>query len=108
MEEIPDSYEDLTEEQKRKLFNSKLVQKGLAYQRIASGLEMLKEEDPAVYDQLISGTEQRQSRVQTTDSVKDVIEAMIEEVKEHTDLMVTDDEDEENQDDDKIGTSNGI
>ena len=100
MEEIPDSYDELSEEQKRKLFNSKLVQKGLAYQRIASGLEMLKEEDPAVYDQLISGTEQRQSRVQTTESVEDIIEAMIEEVKEHTDLMETD-EDENSYDNKK-------
>lgn len=95
MEEVPDSYDDMSEEQKRKLFNSKLVQKGLAYQRIASGLEMLKEEDPAVYDQLISGTEQRQTRVQTTESVEDIIEAMIEEVKDHTDLMDTGDEDED-------------
>lgn len=94
MDEIPDNYEDLTEDQKRRLFNSKLVQKGLAYQRIANGLEMLKERDPAVYDQLIQGTKQRQSRVQTEESVEDIIEAMIEEVKDHTDLM-----DEEEDDD---------
>jgi len=95
MEKIPEDYEDLTEEQKKKIFKSKLVQKGLAYQRIASGLEMLKERDPAVYDQLISGTEQRQSRVQTTDSIEDVIDAMIEEVKEHTELMEEENEEED-------------
>lgn len=98
MDEIPDNYEDLTEDQKRQLFNSKLVQKGLAYQRIANGLEMLKERDPAVYDQLIQGTKQRQSRVQTEESVQDIIEAMIEEVKDHTDLMKEDEEDEDLED----------
>ena len=94
MKDIPDDYEDLSEDQKRRLFNSKLVQKGLAYQRIASGLEMLKEEDPAVYDQLIAGIKNRQGRVSSEDSIEDVIDAMIEEVQDHTDLMEEEDNDD--------------
>lgn len=97
MEKIPDAYEDLSEEQKKQLFNSKLVQKGLAYRRIAHGLEMLKEDDPAVYDQLISGVLARTGRVSSRETVEDILESMIEEVQDHTELM--DDVDEEDEED---------
>lgn len=94
MEEIPQNYDDLSEEQKRRLFNSKLVRKGLAYQRIANGLEMLKEDDPAVYNQLIAGINNRQNRVNSEDSIKEILDSMIEEVEEHTELVTEEEEDD--------------
>lgn len=96
MDKIPENYEDMSEEMKKQLFNSKLVQKGLAYRRIAHGLEMLKEDDPAVYDQLINGVLSRTGRVNSKETVEDILESMIDEVQEHTELM---EEDEDEEDD---------
>lgn len=86
-------YEDLSEEKRKKYFNSKLFQKYHAYQSLTDGIETVKEND-VMFDNLIAGIEGRMSRNLAEDTIKSVLDALVEEVEEHTEV-IEEDEDEE-------------
>lgn len=98
-----DLVDDLTEEEKQKLLNSPLVKKGLAFSKIGEGLEYLNSQEDAVFNSLVRNIEQRSSRVNSEATVEEILELLIDEVKKDVELMEEDDED-----DDRVGTSEGF
>jgi len=86
--------DDLTDEEKEKLLNSPLVKKGLAFSKIGEGLEYLNSQEDAVFNSLVRNIQQRSSRVNSEDTVEEILDLLIDEVKKDVELMEEDDADE--------------
>lgn len=87
-------FESLSEDQKREFFNSKLFQKYHSYKSLTDGIQTLQEND-VMYDNLVAGIQGRLSRNLAEDTVRDVLQELVNEVEEHTELVESEDEDEE-------------
>ena len=83
-------FDDLTEDEIRKVVESEFFQKGVKYRRLADGLEVL-EDDGVMYDKLVTGILSRQSRIQSRETVEQVLEAFVEEVEHYVDVVEEDD-----------------
>ena len=79
--------DDLTDEQIERILNSALFQKGLAYSRLADGIEVLEEEDE-IFESMVSSITKQHSSVSTEDSVREVLKLFREEVSTFTDPLV--------------------
>lgn len=87
-------FEDLNEEQKKQFFNSKLFQKYHSYKSLTDGIDTLQEND-VMYDNLIAGIEGRMSQNLAESTIRNVLDALVDEVEEHTELVADETEDEE-------------
>lgn len=94
-------FEDLTDDEKKQFFNSKLFQKYHSYKSLTDGIDTLQEDD-VMYDNLIQGMCSRMSRNLAEDTVRDVMDALVNEVEDHTELVT------EQEDDDGFNTSEGL
>lgn len=83
------SFDDLTEDEIRRVVESEFFQKGVKYRRLADGLEVL-EDDGVMYDKLVTGILSRQSRIQSRETVEQVLEAFVEEVEHYVDVVEDD------------------
>jgi hypothetical protein len=86
-------FEDLTEDEIRRVVESEFFQKGVKYRRLADGLEVL-EDDGVMYDKLVTGILSRQSRIQSRETVEQVLEAFVEEVEHYVDVVEEDEQGE--------------
>lgn len=86
-------FEDLTEDEIRRVVESEFFQKGVKYRRLADGLEVL-EDDGVMYDKLVTGILSRQNRIQSRETVEQVLEAFVEEVEHYVDVVEEDEQGE--------------
>lgn len=91
------STEDLTDEQIERVLNSRGFQKMLAYNRLAEGIQVLREEDE-IYDSLVTSITKQHSQVRSESSVRDVLDLFRREVETFTEPLV-----DQNGDDDLDG-----
>lgn len=85
--------DELSDEEIQAILNTTAFQKSLRYRRLAQGIEVL-EEDDSIYRQLVARITADHSTVTTTDSVEEVLDLFVEEVKTYTEGMALDDGDE--------------
>lgn len=90
---MPKELEDLSDERLEQIVNSKMVQKYLCYEELASGIESLKEDD-VMFNQLVNGIEERYGRV-STETIESVLDAFVEEVQTNTTALEKADKDED-------------
>jgi len=83
--------DDLTDEQIEQILNTELFRKGLAYRRLADGIDVLQDEDQ-IYESLVTSIEKQHSSVSTESSVREVLRLFREEVNSFTEPLVTDDD----------------
>lgn len=81
------STDDLTDEQIEQVLNSRGFQKMLAYNRLAEGIEVLREEDE-IYDSLVTSITKQHSQVRSESSVRDVLDLFRREVETFTEPLV--------------------
>lgn len=86
-------YDDLTEEQKKRIIQTRGFQKMLAYTKLADGIEVLEEQD-AIFDSMVTTITEKHSTVSSEDSVEQFFELFVDEVKTYTE-DITDDADGE-------------
>lgn len=79
--------DDLTEEQIERVLNTNLFQKGLAYSRLADGIEVLEEEDE-IFESMVTSITKQHSSVSTRSSVREVLTLFREEVATFTEPLV--------------------
>lgn len=77
---------NITVEQLERYLNSKLFKKWRAYRGLGQGIEQLKEND-LIFNQLVQGILRRVSRVKSEETVKEILDAFVEEVESHTELL---------------------
>jgi len=90
---MPKDLSELSNERLEEIINSKMVQKYLAYEQLAAGIEALKDDD-VMFDQLISGINDRYGRV-SEDTIEDVLNSFVDEVKTNTVALEKAEEDED-------------
>jgi len=76
-------WEDLTEEQRRAIFESPAVQEAFGYRLIADGMEHLEEQDEELADRMVDATHSRVGRLKK-ETVEEVLDAHREVIKERT------------------------
>jgi hypothetical protein len=84
------SPEDLTDEQIERVLNTKIFQKGLAYSRLADGIDVLEEEDE-IFESMVNSITKQHSSVGTEASVREVLTLFRQEVSTFTEPLVGDD-----------------
>lgn len=84
--------DDLTDEQIEQILNSRLFQKGLAYRRLADGIEILADEDE-IFDSMINSILKQHSTVGTEDSVREFFRLFRQEVETFTEPLVQEETD---------------
>lgn len=89
---------DLTEEQIERVLNTRLFQKGLAYTKLADGIEVLIDQDQ-VYDSLAESIRKQHSQVGSRKSVDEFFELLVQEVETFTEPLVEDEDGELDGDD---------
>jgi len=85
-------FEDLSEEEKKQFFNSKLFQKYHSYKSLTDGIKTLQEDD-VMYDNLVQGVTNRISQNLAESTVRNVLDKLVNEVEDHTELVQEDEED---------------
>jgi hypothetical protein len=91
-------YDDLTEEQKKRIVQTRGFQKMLAYTKLADGIEVLEEQD-AIFDSMVTSITEKHSQVRSEESVEQFFELFIEEVKTYTEDLTNEDSEFEDEDD---------
>lgn len=89
--------DDLTDEQIEQVLNSRLFQKGLAYRRLADGIEVLEDEDE-IFDSMVSSVLAKHSTVQSRGSVEEFFRLFKEEVQTFTEPLVAEEGDMDAED----------
>lgn len=74
---------DIPEEQLERVLNSRLFQKGLRYQKLADGVEVLEDEDE-IFESLVTSITKQHSQVRSPASVREVLDLFREEVETFT------------------------
>jgi len=90
-------WEDLTEEQRRQIFESAAVQEAFGYRLIADGIEHLEQQDEELADRMVDATHQRVSRLNRS-TVEEVLDAHREVIKERTAPLPTEEHGSTNND----------
>ena len=78
---------DLTDEQIERVLNSRGFQKMLAYQRLAEGIDVLREEDE-IFDSMATSILKQHSTVKSEDSIREFFELFVQEVETFTEPLV--------------------
>jgi len=89
-----DLIDQLSDEEKEQLLQSPLVKKGVAFKKIGEGLEHLEENEDHVFNSLVRNIEQRSSRVNSEDTVQEILDLLIDEVRKDVELLEEDDEED--------------
>jgi hypothetical protein len=92
MNDIDINVDELSDEEIESVLNTSAFQKALKYRRLAQGIEVLEEND-AIYNQLVSTITSRHGQVRSEDSVREVLDLFVEEVKTYTEDLSAEDED---------------
>lgn len=90
-----DLIDQLTDEEREQLLRSPLVKKGVAFKKIGEGLEHLEENEDHVFNSLVRNIEQRSSRVNSEDTVEEILDLLIDEVRKDVELLEEDDTEED-------------
>lgn len=90
-------WEDLTEEQRRAIFESPAVQEAFGYRLIADGIEHLENQEEELADRMVDATHSRVGRLKK-DTVREVLDAHREVIKERTAPIPTEEYRETNND----------
>jgi len=90
-------WEDLTEEQRRQIFESAAVQEAFGYRLIADGIEHLEQQDEELADRMVDATHQRMGRLKR-ETVEEVLSAHREVIKERTAPLPTEEYGDTNND----------
>lgn len=77
-------WDDLTEQQRREIFESPAVQEAFGYRLIADGIEHLEEQDEELADRMVDATHSRVSRVSARETTEQILDAFREVIKERT------------------------
>lgn len=85
------SPDDLTDDQIARVLNTKLFQKGLAYSRLADGIEVLEDEDE-IFDSMVNSITKQHSQIGTESSTREVLKLFREEIETFTEPLVEDDQ----------------
>jgi hypothetical protein len=88
------SVDELTDEQIERILNTRGFRKMLAYQRLAEGVEVLKDQDE-IYESLVTSITKQHGSVTTEASVEEVLRLFREEVETFTEPLVDADNPEE-------------
>lgn len=82
--------DDLTDEQIERVIRTPIFQKGLAYSRLADGIEVLEAEDE-IFESMVQTITKQHSQVSTQASVREVLTLFRNEVKTFTEPLIEDD-----------------
>jgi len=77
-------WEELSDEQKREVFESPAVQEAFGYRLIADGIDQLEEHDEELADRMVDHTHQRVGRNLNRSTVDEVLDAFREVIEERT------------------------
>jgi hypothetical protein len=80
---MPENVEDFSEDELEEILQSKMVQKYLAYRNLTDGITTLKNDD-VMYDQLVKGIESRVTQNLAQSTIRNVLDALVEEVESNT------------------------
>ena len=94
-------WEDLTEEQRRQIFESAAVQEAFGDRLIADGIEHLEQQDEELADRMVDATHPRRGRLKR-ETVEEVLSAHREVIKERTAPLPTEEYGDTNNDADSI------
>jgi len=81
--------DDLTDEQIERVLNSRGFKKMLAYQQLADGISVLKDQDE-IYDSMVTSIQSQHSSVSTRESVEEVLDRFVDEVEAFTKPLAED------------------
>ena len=87
-------FDSLSDEEKRQFFNSKLFQKYHSYKSLTDGIQTLQDDD-VMYDNLIQGITNRLSQNLAESTVRNVLDELVNEVEDHTELVEEEDEEDD-------------
>lgn len=79
--------DDLTEEQFEAVVNSRGFQKMIAYNKLADGIKVLKDQDE-IFDSMVESIRKQHKNVNSEDSIRDFFDLFITEVETFTDPLV--------------------
>jgi len=96
--------DELTDEQIEAILNTRGFRKMLAYQRLAEGVEVLKDQDE-IYESLVTSITKQHGSVSTESSVEEVLNLFRKEVETFTEPLVDADNPEEEVDLDELAFS---
>lgn len=78
--------DDLTDEQIERVLNSRGFQKMLAYQQLASGIDVLEDQDE-IYASMVTSITNQHTSVSTESSVEEVLTLFQDEVRAFTEPL---------------------
>lgn len=87
------STEDLTDEQIERVLNSRGFQKMLAYNRLAEGIAVLREEDQ-IFDSMVTSILKQHTNVTSEASIREFFELFVAEVETFTEPLVSENGDD--------------
>lgn len=79
-------FEELDDDELRRFVESTLFRKWYAYRSLTDGIEALKEDD-ALYESLVEGVKRRQGRVNSRETIEEVLDALVAEVEDNTEVL---------------------
>lgn len=85
------STDDLTDEQIERVLNTNLFQKGLAYSRLADGIEVLEEEDE-IFESMVQAITKQHGNIRSDDSTREVLRLFRAEIATFTEPLVDEDD----------------
>jgi hypothetical protein len=86
-------FDDLTEEQQKRVIQTRGFQKMVAYTKLADGIEVLEEQD-AIFDSMVTSITEKHSQVRSEESVEQFFELFVDEVMTYTEQLTEEDDDE--------------
>lgn len=98
--------DELTDEQIEAVLNTRGFRKMLAYQQLAQGVEVLKDQDE-IYESLVTSITKQHGSVSTESSVEEVLRLFRHEVETFTEPLVDTDNPEEEVDLEDLTFSEG-
>lgn len=87
----PISADDLTDEQIERVLNTPLFQKGLAYSKLADGIEVLEAEDE-IFESMVKSITSKHGSISTDSSTREVLRLFREEIETFTQPLVEDED----------------
>ncbi|QZX98710.1 hypothetical protein [Halobaculum rubrum] len=77
------SVDELSDKEIEAVLNSAAFQKAAKYRRLAQGIEVLKEDD-AIFQNLVSSITSQHGQIRSQDSVREVLDLLVEEIEAYT------------------------
>jgi hypothetical protein len=85
--------DELTDEQIERILNTRGFQKMLAYQQLASGIDVLEDQDE-IYASMVTSITNQHTNVGTESSVEEVLTLFQEEVRAFTEPLAGEDDEQ--------------